>query len=164
MDIKKISLNNISYDIRDSRVTTNVVNGNAVWTSADSITVTNAANGNVIKESGISITTSLGSDNTTVPTSLAVKNAIDALPPPTDISVIALTTDISSSCSITGAANSGKNQVIIYTNATGSDKVVTVPTTYTTPKGEALELTCSDGGYVEINYLNVSGTIYARGL
>ena len=82
MDIKKISLNNKSYNIRDSRVTDNVVNGNAVWTSANSIAVTNAANGNVIKESGVSITTSLGSDNTTVPTSLAVKNAIDALPEP----------------------------------------------------------------------------------
>ena len=82
MDIKKISLNNTSYNIRDSRVTNNVVNGNAAWSAANSITVTNAANGNVIKQSGVSIATSLGSDNTTVPTSLAVKNAIDALPAP----------------------------------------------------------------------------------
>lgn len=82
MVIKKISLNSTSYDIRDSRVTDNVVNGSAAWTSANSIAVTNAANGNVIKESGVSITTTLGSDNTSVPTSLAVKNAIEALPSP----------------------------------------------------------------------------------
>ena len=81
-----------------------------------------------------------------------------------DLSVVALTADVSSSCSITGAANAGKSQTIIYTNASGSDKVVTVPTTYTTPDGAAIELTCPNGGYVEVNYLNINGTVYARGL
>ena len=81
-----------------------------------------------------------------------------------DLSVVAISTDTSSVCSITGAGNAGKCQTIIYTNSTGSDLVVTVPTTYTTPDGQAIELTCPDGGYCEVNYINIGGTIYARGL
>lgn len=80
------------------------------------------------------------------------------------ISVVAVTADTSSSCSITGSGNDGKSQTIIYTNSSGSDKTVTVPTTYKTPDGAAIELTCPNGGYCEVNYLNISGTIYARGL
>ena len=80
------------------------------------------------------------------------------------ISVTAISADTSSSCSITGSANAGKSQTIIYTNSSGSDKTVTVPTTYSTPDGAAIELTCPNGGYCEVNYLNVGGTIYARGL
>lgn len=79
-------------------------------------------------------------------------------------SVVAITAATSSACSITGAGNAGKQETIIYTNSTGSDLVVTVPTTYTTPDGQAIELTCPDGGYVEVSYINISGTIYARGL
>lgn len=80
------------------------------------------------------------------------------------ISVTAISADTSSSCSITGSGNDGKSQTIIYTNSSGSDKTVTVPTTYKTPDGAAIELTCPNGGYCEVNYLNISGTIYARGL
>lgn len=80
------------------------------------------------------------------------------------ISAQAITTNTSSSCSITGAGNAGKSQTIIYTNSTGSDLTVTVPTTYSTPDGQAIELTCAAGGYCEVNYLNVGGTIFARGL
>ena len=79
-------------------------------------------------------------------------------------SVVAISSDTSSSCSITGAGNAEKSETIIYTNSSGSDLTVTVPTTYVTPKGEAIELTCVSGGYCEVNYLNVDGTIYARGL
>ena len=80
------------------------------------------------------------------------------------ITVTAISADTSSSCSITGSGNAGKSQTIIYTNSSGSDKTVTVPTTYKTPNGAAIELTCPNGGYCEVNYLNISGTIYARGL
>lgn len=80
------------------------------------------------------------------------------------ISVVAVTSDTSSSCSITGSGNAGKSETIIYTNSSGSDKTVTVPTTYQTPDGAAIELTCPNGGYCEVNYLNIGGTIYARGL
>lgn len=79
-------------------------------------------------------------------------------------SVVAITTNTSSSCSITGGSNDGKTQTIIYTNSTASDLTVTVPTTYETPDGQAIELTCVAGGYSEVNYINVNGTIYARGL
>ena len=79
-------------------------------------------------------------------------------------SVVAVTAATSSSCSITGSSNSGKMQTIVYTNNSGSSKVVTVPTTYATPDGAAIELTVPNGGYCEVNYLNIGGTIYARGL
>lgn len=79
-------------------------------------------------------------------------------------SVVAITTNTSSSCSITGGSNDGKTQTIIYTNSTASDLTVTVPTTYQTPDGQAIELTCKAGGYCEVSYINVNGTIYARGI
>lgn len=79
-------------------------------------------------------------------------------------SVSAISSNTSSTCSITGSGNAGKIQTIIYTNSTSSDLTVTVPTTYTTPDGAAIELTCPSGGYCEISYLNIGGTIYARGV
>lgn len=80
------------------------------------------------------------------------------------MSVVAISVNTSSSCSITGIGNSGKTETIIYTNSGSSDLTVTVPTTYKTPDGQAIELTCPAGGYCEVSYLNISGTIYARGL
>lgn len=80
------------------------------------------------------------------------------------MSASAISANTSSSCSITGAANAGKSETIIYTNSSGADLTVTVPTTYSTPDGAAIELTCPDGGYCEVNYINIGGTIYARGL
>ena len=80
------------------------------------------------------------------------------------MSVVAISADTSSVCGITGAGNSGKSETIIYTNSSGADLTVTVPTTYVTPDGAAIELTCPNGGYCEVNYLNIGGTIYARGL
>ena len=78
--------------------------------------------------------------------------------------VTPVTTNISSVCTITGSANNGKGQTIIYTNSTSSDHTITVPTTYKTPDGAAIELTCPPGGYCEVSYINVNGVIYARGL
>lgn len=80
------------------------------------------------------------------------------------ISKVAISANTSSSCSITGSSNAGKAQTIIYTNSGSSDLTVTVPTDYSTPDGEAIELTCPAGGYCEVSYLNIGGTIYARGL
>ena len=81
------------------------------------------------------------------------------------MSVVPINTDTSSVCGITGAGNSGKTETIIYTNSGSSDKTVTVPTTNIhTPDGQAIELTCPSGGYCEVNYINISGVIYARGL
>lgn len=80
------------------------------------------------------------------------------------MSAVAIQADTSSSCSITGDGNSGKTETIIYTNSGSSDLTVTVPTTYQTPDGQAIELTCPAGGYCEVNYINIGGTIYARGI
>ena len=80
------------------------------------------------------------------------------------ISAVAISANTSSTCSITGSGNAGKAQTIIYTNSGSTDYTVTVPTTYKTPDGEAIELTCKAGGYCEVSYLNIGGTIYARGL
>ena len=80
------------------------------------------------------------------------------------MSVSAISSNTSSSCSITGSGNAGKSETIIYTNSGSSDLTVTVPTTYKTPDGAAIELTCKAGGYCEVSYLNIGGTIYARGL
>jgi len=80
------------------------------------------------------------------------------------ISAVAISANTSSTCSITGSGNAGKAQTIIYTNSGSSDLTVTVPTDYSTPDGAAIELTCKAGGYCEVSYLNIGGTIYARGL
>ena len=80
------------------------------------------------------------------------------------ISTASTSSNVQSTCSITGAANDGKMEIIIYVNSGSSDYTVTVPTTYKTSTGGALELTCPSGGYCEVNYLNIGGTIYARGL
>ena len=81
------------------------------------------------------------------------------------MSVVAISVDTSSACGITGSGNSGKTETIIYTNSGSSDLTVTVPTTnIQTPDGQAIELTCPAGGYCEVNYINISGTIYARGI
>ena len=79
------------------------------------------------------------------------------------ISTVAISANTSSSCSITGSGNAGKAQTIIYTNSGSSDVTVTVPTTYKTPDGKAIQLTCPKNGYCEVSYLNIGGTIYARG-
>ena len=69
-----------------------------------------------------------------------------------------------SACYIEGSSNSGKAQTIIYNNNNSYDLTVIVPTTYKTPDGEAIELTCPAGGYCEVSFLNIDGTIFARGL
>jgi len=80
------------------------------------------------------------------------------------VTKVIITSNTSSMCSITGSNNSGREETIIYINSTSSDVTVTVPTTYNTPDGQAIELTCSAGGYCEVSYLNINGVICARGL
>lgn len=81
-------------------------------------------------------------------------------------SVINITDNTTSICNITGVNNSGKNETIIYTNMTsGYDLILTIPSNnYVTPTGYDIELTVPYGGYCEVNYLNIGGTIYARGI
>lgn len=75
-----------------------------------------------------------------------------------------ITGNTSSSCSITSYGDDGKAETVIYYNSGSSDVTVTVPTTYQTPDGAAIELTCKVGCYCEVSYLHIGGTIYARGL
>lgn len=80
------------------------------------------------------------------------------------IGVLHLTRNTSSLSTIPGSINAGKAQTLIYFNESESDYIVTIPTTYITPDGEPIELTCPAGGYREVSFLNIDGTIYARGL
>ena len=96
---------------------------------------------------------------------LVVSTALNNLREKSLVSVVNITTDTSSSCTITGVSNSEREQLIIYRNISGSsDLIVTVPTIYFTPSGQPIELVCKVGGYCEVNYINVDGNIYARGL
>lgn len=78
------------------------------------------------------------------------------------MSATTITSNTSSTCSITGSGNAGKSQTIVYVNGGSSDLTVTVPTTYKTPKNAAIEVKCPASGYCEVNYINIGGTIYAR--
>lgn len=66
---------------------------------------------------------------------------------------------------ILGNEMSGAQAAVVYVNSgTTTDYTITVSTTYKTPDGNQLNLTCPKNGYCEINYLNINGTIYARGI
>ena len=69
-------------------------------------------------------------------------------------------------CSITGSANDGMMETKIYENNGSSAITISVSTNsgYKTPENKEIAPTCKSGGYVEINFLNIGGTIYARGL
>lgn len=74
-------------------------------------------------------------------------------------------TNVTCPSTIEGATKSGAQANVIYiNNGTSSDYTISVTTTYKTPDGKQINLTCPKGGYSEINYLNVGGTIYARGV
>lgn len=68
--------------------------------------------------------------------------------------------------SVVGQDNSGKVAHVIYKNTGTEDYTIAISTTsgYITPDGQALELTCPQNGYCEINYLNIDGEIFVRGL
>lgn len=91
-------------------------------------------------------------------------NYNDLINKPISILRLSISSNVSSTCNITGSSNDGIKETIIYDNDGISDFTVTVPTTYITPDGAAIELTCSVGGYCEVSYLNIGGIIYARGI
>ena len=66
---------------------------------------------------------------------------------------------------ILGSEMSGAQAAVVYVNSGATtDYTITVSTTYETPDGNQLNLTCPKNGYCEISYLNINGTIYARGI
>lgn len=58
----------------------------------------------------------------------------------------------------------GDSHTVVYYNSSSTDYNVTVSTTYRTPDGAQIDLTCPAGGYCEISYLYINSYIYARGL
>ena len=68
--------------------------------------------------------------------------------------------------SITGSGNDGKMAHVLYVNNGGADYTIVVSTAsgYITPDGNGITLTCPQNGYCELSYLNISGTIYVRGI
>jgi len=66
---------------------------------------------------------------------------------------------------ITGTSKSGAQAIVIYVNnSTTTDRTVTVSTSYKSPDGQQISLKCPKNGYCEMSYLNIDGTIYARGI
>lgn len=82
------------------------------------------------------------------------------------ISVTSNLTNQIASQAVTGVANSGKHETVLYVNGGNENYTIVISTNsgYITPDGNAIELTCSAEGYCEVSYLNINGTIYVRGL
>lgn len=84
-------------------------------------------------------------------------------------SVVSVTENITNQTApstITGSDNSGKCAHVLYVNGGNEAYTIALSTAsgYITPDGQAIELSCPEGGYCEVSYLNVSGTIYVRAL
>ncbi|MCH5307259.1 MAG: hypothetical protein J1E37_04205 [Prevotella sp.] len=81
------------------------------------------------------------------------------------VNAINLTGNVIGIPDIVGASNSGKQQTIIYYNNSTAVKTVTVPTAgIKTPDGKEIVLQVPVGGYAEVNFINIGGTIFARAL
>ena len=84
------------------------------------------------------------------------------------VSAVTVSSDMSNvTCpnSITGGSNNGAQALVVYENSgSTTDYTITVSTLYKTPDGNQLVLTCPANGYCEVSYVNINGTIYARGI
>lgn len=65
----------------------------------------------------------------------------------------------------TTSVTAGQQETVIYAN-NGTEHTVAISTSsgYKTPDGKEIKLTIPANGYGEVNFLNVGGTIYARGV
>lgn len=55
-------------------------------------------------------------------------------------------------------------KTVVYENVTNENLTITVPNSgYRTPDGEAIVIEVTEGGYGEVNIININGTIFARG-
>lgn len=84
------------------------------------------------------------------------------------VSAVTVSSDMSNvTCpnSITGVSNNGAQALVVYENSGDTDDyTITVSTSYKTPDGNQLVLTCPANGYCEVSYVNINGTIYVRGI
>ena len=58
----------------------------------------------------------------------------------------------------------GQEETVLYKNTGNAEYTITISSTYSSPDGQQLSLTCPVGGYCEVSYLNIGNTIYVRGV
>jgi hypothetical protein len=84
------------------------------------------------------------------------------------VSAVTVSSDMSNvTCpnSITGASNNGAQALVIYENdGCTTDYTITVSSSYKSPDGSQITMTCPRNGYCEVSYVNINGTIYVRGI
>ena len=79
-------------------------------------------------------------------------------------SIISNDTNVLCPADITGATNNGAQATVIYENSSTTTAYnVTVGSSYKTPTGGSLVLTCPANGFCKVTYINIEGTIYASG-
>ena len=89
------------------------------------------------------------------------QSEINAEVPRASYKVVAMSADVTANES----PASGYEVDVIYTNSTSGALTVTASkNTYATPDGDDLAISVPAGGYGEISFLNISNTIYARGV
>ena len=115
-----------------------------------------------------SINSGINSDLVTklsdLPNNNTLQNSLNTLNLKDIVRVENITTNQSNVTStITGAANTGRSELVIYKNASLNELTLTVSADYATSDGSQITLYIPANGYSEISYLNVGGTIYVRG-
>lgn len=75
-------------------------------------------------------------------------------------------TNVTCPSNITGTSKSGSQAIVIYHNGgSTTDYDISISTTnIISPSGEQVNLTCPKSGYCEVNFLNIGGTIFVRGV
>ena len=75
-------------------------------------------------------------------------------------------TNVTCPSDITGTSKSGSQAIVIYHNGgSTTDYDISISTTnIISPSGEQVNLTCPKSGYCEVNFLNIGGTIFVRGV
>lgn len=58
----------------------------------------------------------------------------------------------------------GQEETIIYKNTGNAAYTITISSSYSSPDGQQVSLPCPVGGYCEVSFLNIDGTIYVRGI
>lgn len=132
-------------------------NSNEIVTLQDEVYV-----GNTFPTGNNTVEIWIDESETGATTEVYSKDEIDANFLKGSIKTVAANTNINT---FNESTPSGTQLHIIYTNTTGSDTTVTVPTSgYKTPDGQAMTLTVPAGGYAELNLMNIGGVTYVRGV
>lgn len=122
-------------------------NGNDVETMLSSMTSYESSIGNSV-DSLNSYTSQLGSQ-------------IDALNAAAGFSYVQITSNLTNVVCPVSLSN-GQQHHVVYDNPGSTDYTIAISTSYSTPDGEAIELTVPGGGYAEINYLKLNNKVFVR--